>query len=404
MPGAYASEPPIESTRSDRSSNPPSAAKNGTCVVPAWVTSGPWPDTAALRMRSNWTSQPTSWTLTSIPVSSSNGLRIRSVSPTGSGPLSMIQSRSETSSEEAVAESPSPSSSPDAVIAQIPTAIRATAPRIKSSLFLILSSPRVGAAENAFGRPRLPLPPRSPPRSSFSRRCRRSAYLKFDRELLPARRLLAAVELTQQRLARRGSQPVLVLPQGRERRARVLGPGDVVEADHGEVVRDPQAGLGGGANGAERHQVRGGEHRGRPLVEREQPRRRRDPAVEVVVAVGNVLVAVVEPAALHLLPVAAEAVATRVGGEHARDRRDPAMAEIGQMPHGKRGSGDVVGDHVRRVGRLELDVDGDARDLGGEQAGDLLVERVDSHQDHAVDVVMARAGQIRVRADAVGGL
>src|SRR3954471_23843395 len=93
MPGAYADAPPIWLTLSCTFSNPPSAAKKGTCVVPACVTSGASPDTAALRIRSSWTSQPTSSTLTLIPVFCSNGATIRWVSATGLGPLFMIHSR-----------------------------------------------------------------------------------------------------------------------------------------------------------------------------------------------------------------------------------------------------------------------------------------------------------------------
>ena len=70
-------------TRLERSSKPPSAAKNGTWVVPACVMSGPSPETAALRMRSNWTSQPTSSTLTLIPVFAVNGATVFSMSGTG---------------------------------------------------------------------------------------------------------------------------------------------------------------------------------------------------------------------------------------------------------------------------------------------------------------------------------
>src|SRR5215831_9894605 len=51
--------------------------------------SGPVPDTAAFLMRSNCTSQPTSWTLTLTPVCCSNGARIFWVSSTGCGPLFM---------------------------------------------------------------------------------------------------------------------------------------------------------------------------------------------------------------------------------------------------------------------------------------------------------------------------
>src|SRR4051794_37238367 len=80
----------------DRSWKPPSAAKNGTWVVPAWVTSGPEPETAALRMRSNWTSQPTSCTLTFTPVLAVNGLISCSRSGTGLGELGIVHSVSVT--------------------------------------------------------------------------------------------------------------------------------------------------------------------------------------------------------------------------------------------------------------------------------------------------------------------
>ncbi len=45
---------------------------------------------------------------------------------------------------------------------------------------------------------------------------------------------------------------------------------DVVEADDGEVFGDAQAGLGGGADGADGHQIRAGEDRRGRLLEREQ--------------------------------------------------------------------------------------------------------------------------------------
>ena len=88
--------PPISSTRSLRSVNPPSAAKNGTCVVPACVMSGPSPETAALRMRSNWTSQPTSCTSTFTPVLAVNGATIFCRSSFGLGEFGIVQSVSVT--------------------------------------------------------------------------------------------------------------------------------------------------------------------------------------------------------------------------------------------------------------------------------------------------------------------
>src|SRR4051794_12634554 len=54
--------------------------------------SGPLPDTAALRMRSNWTSQPTSCTLTFTPVLAVNGAMIFCRSSSGLGELGIVQS------------------------------------------------------------------------------------------------------------------------------------------------------------------------------------------------------------------------------------------------------------------------------------------------------------------------
>ena len=82
----------MSSTRSLRSVKPPSAAKNGTWVVPACVMSGPSPETAALRMRSNWTSQPTSCTSTFTPVLAVNGSTIFCRSSFGLGELGIVHS------------------------------------------------------------------------------------------------------------------------------------------------------------------------------------------------------------------------------------------------------------------------------------------------------------------------
>ena len=77
-----------------RSAKPLSAAKNGTCVVPACVTSGPPPETAALRMRSNWTSQPTSSTFdVDAGLAARTACTMRFVSWTGCGPLFMTHRR-----------------------------------------------------------------------------------------------------------------------------------------------------------------------------------------------------------------------------------------------------------------------------------------------------------------------
>jgi hypothetical protein len=83
-------EPPIWPTLPSRSLKPPRAAKNGTCVVPACVTSGPVPETAALRMGSSWTSQPTTCTLTLMPVCAVKGASSWLRSFLGSGLLGIV--------------------------------------------------------------------------------------------------------------------------------------------------------------------------------------------------------------------------------------------------------------------------------------------------------------------------
>src|SRR3954469_15663202 len=92
-PSAYAPEPPMSLTRSLRSAKPPSAAKNGTWVVPAWVMSGPSPETAALPKRAGWTPQSTASTSTLMPVFAVNGFSDASMSSLGCGPLGMIHTR-----------------------------------------------------------------------------------------------------------------------------------------------------------------------------------------------------------------------------------------------------------------------------------------------------------------------
>ena len=88
----------------------------------------------------------------------------------------------------------------------------------------------------------------------------------------------------------------------------------MTETSRGHV----EAGVAGGADRAEGHHVRRGEHRGRRLVEREQLGHRAAAALHVEVAVGDVLVAVGEPVRLQRVAVAAQAVGARARLEHAR--------------------------------------------------------------------------------------
>src|SRR5919109_4671418 len=214
-------------TRSERSSNPPSAAKNGTCVVPAWVTSGASPETAAFRIRSNWTSQPTSWTFTSMPVFFSNGLMISSVSPTGSGPLFMIQNRTEAFLVELPLPPPLSSSPPAAATAQTPIPIATTATIAITSLLIepLLPTPRTHAATPGTLAPKTILAMdalnfassnRTPLGSNrFSNR--RAADHELDRQRHHCLRVPIPLHAPYQRLAGRGPEALLVLAQSRQR-------------------------------------------------------------------------------------------------------------------------------------------------------------------------------------------
>ena len=195
----------------------------------------------------------------------------------------------------------------------------------------------------------------------------------------------------------------LLLAQRGQRRVQVLGELDVVEADHGEVARDLEAGLVGGADRAQRGHVGGDHDRGRRLVEREQLAHRVVAAVDVEVAIADVLVARGDAEALQLVAVAAQALGARALVEHAADVRDAAVPELVQMAHGRGGAGLVVGHDGGRERALELEVDADRGDVRAHQPARLGVLLVGAHEHRAVDVVVAAALEVGVRAVAVAG-
>src|SRR5215207_198183 len=155
-PSGYAPAPPTSSTRSDRSSNPCSAAKNGTCVVPACVTSGPSPETAALRMRSCCTSQPTTSVSTLMPVFAVNGSNSASMSFLGSGPLGMIHSRTVWPLRASVPDAallalePEPASSSSPPQAPTPTASTRAARAHAIHEILLLTVPFLSSLQKRF--------------------------------------------------------------------------------------------------------------------------------------------------------------------------------------------------------------------------------------------------------------
>ena len=78
------------------------------------------------------------------------------------------------------------------------------------------------------------------------------------------------------------------------------------------------------------------------------------------------------------------------------------MPEPMQVPHSEAGTADVVGADVRGLGSGDFEVDADQRDVRLDELRDLGIFGVDAHEHDPVDVVVARAPEIRVRAVAAG--
>src|SRR5690242_17338221 len=291
-------------TRSLRLLKPPSAAKNGTCVVPACVMSGPSPETAALRMRSNWTSQPTSSTFTFTPVLAVNGAIILSRSSFGLGEFGIVQSVrvvpfwSAGSFEalfaagvelELLLSSP-PQATMAAGASTNAIADETTASLLRTRVFLL----RVD--KNDFGTA-------GEPASMCMRRSvhllargrgRGAADHELDRE--PEQRVATGVagDPRHERVACRCAETELVLAHRGERGIDVGSKLNVVEADNRDVLRHAQAGLGDGAHSTNRHHVGRGEDRGGAILELEEPGGLFAARLGVEVSVRDVLVAVRE--------------------------------------------------------------------------------------------------------------
>src|SRR3954454_9102324 len=222
MPGAYAPLPPMSLMRPLRSPKPLSAAKNGTCVVPACVTSGPPPETAALRMRSNWTSQPTSSTLTLTPVWRSNAFTMRWVSSTGCGPLFMTHRRMVEPFFRAVGcalcVEPALLSLP--LPPQAATARARKAAAIHAMTAGLLRTISLSSCENDFGSRRTQRDGGTASTSLSTpagRRCRRRAHDELDREGHRLRHGRIGRDEPRQRASGLHAEPRLVLAQRGQR-------------------------------------------------------------------------------------------------------------------------------------------------------------------------------------------
>src|SRR3954454_13961403 len=295
MPGAYAPLPPMSLMRPLRPPKPLSAAKNGTWVVPACVTSGPPPETAALRMRSNWTSQPTSSTLTLTPVWRSNACTMRCVSWTGCGPLFMTHRR--------MVE---PFCSAAGLAAGLLLELLSSLLPPQAATTRAIAAAAIHAGAAIFLRTILPLLRKrfwsSPPRvidglhdhllsASGGRRRGGCAHDELDRKRHRLRDRGVRRDEPRERAPGLRPKARLVLAQRCQRRLDVACELDVVEADDRHVARHLEASLRDGADRAERHEVRGAHDGGRRLVEVEQATHRLLARFDVEISIGDVLVA-----------------------------------------------------------------------------------------------------------------
>ena len=183
------------------------------------------------------------------------------------------------------------------------------------------------------------------------------------------------------------------------------GQRDVVEAGHGDLARHIHAGVGAGAQAADRHGVVGGEDRVRPRCPLEQARG------------GAGARCLVEIAGHHhrsgrgvefpqriLVPAPALARIAVVGG--AGHEGDPAAARVQQVPRHPARPGMAVDRHrgpaAFRIGGVDED--------RGQRRGQLAGQRQDaavgrSHHQHAIDAAAHRlqSGALLAGIAVVGG-
>ena len=178
------------------------------------------------------------------------------------------------------------------------------------------------------------------------------------------------------------------LPDRGQTRVGVLGRRRVVEADHGHVVRDAPAGAAQGADGAQRHQIRGGEDRVQIRLALQQPRHgvlaRALAEVAVDDRAGGVRLG--DGVAVAVAPVHADRHVRRTG-----DRGDHAAAGAEQVADRLPRAAAVVGVHVREVGGEHRPA---GQDRGHTQDRQRQAERVPAVRADQQDAVGQPAGQV----------
>ena len=157
-----------------------------------------------------------------------------------------------------------------------------------------------------------------------------------------------------------------------DRRQRRIGEGgglEVVEADDGDVVPGLESGISDRLERGERHQVRCGEDRGRPLVEREQRAGLAIAGRGGEVAPADQLVGELEAQSRRLLPKRLQSRRARQGVRRAREMRDAAVAERMQMRQRQSNSVRMVRADVGRAAARAPDVDAHQRHVSGRELG-----------------------------------
>ena len=172
--------------------------------------------------------------------------------------------------------------------------------------------------------------------------------------------------------------------RGESRRER-RGPGKVVEADDGDVARALEAAVGDGLDHAQRHHIRGAEDRfgtvraleqGQPGLVR--PLDRRPRRLHQVRIKGDAGV-------LQRLPVAGQPLGDRYRVDAVRQRGDPTIAAVDQMPGEPIGSVAIVDDHGIGLDAFQVAVGEDERHARTDQLFEIELVSAGRDDDQALD-------------------
>ena len=127
----------------------------------------------------------------------------------------------------------------------------------------------------------------------------------------------------------------LGLSDGRQRRIEVRTQEDVVETDHGEIVRDHHVQRLRGTDRPDRHKVIRGEDGGRRLSPGEQVHGRLMSALAAKVAFDDPVVLNRDAGFLHGFAIAEHALLRRLENQRTADAGDVAVADLDQVIYGR---------------------------------------------------------------------